>query len=49
MIQVCKNPIVKQFKMDFCIVIMRVLNNYDKKEMDVQKVISAAVSFLLLQ
>ena len=30
MIQECKNPIAKQFKIDFCIVIMKVLNNYEK-------------------
>ena len=29
MIQEYKNPIAKQFQMDFCSVIMKVLNNYE--------------------
>ena len=32
MIQLYKNPIAKRFLMDFCIVIMKVLNNYDRTE-----------------
>ncbi len=30
-IRECKNSIVKQFLMDFCIVFMKELNNYDKR------------------
>ena len=29
MIRVCKNPIAKQFGMDFCIVFMKILNKYE--------------------
>lgn len=38
MIQECKSPIEKQFLIDFCIVIMKVLNNYVSKKSQMESI-----------